>query len=222
MRCVCVCESTMDTNPSFVKLTLGRTDGAEGTPRTYRVLVACHTSAFKDGKRGGHDHWQAPIIERESALLRAGRPIVYETIDVLPGATHRASVLHSSDWVQRHRGQYDAVWAPDCGGQWFQMFAMREAAADAGTRDRATGELMDKLFAEELKSMIASLFSLVTPGGRLYLGKILMERELFAALLLSLGKAIPEVDTITLSEFDLYGAADLEYVVISKEEDGAP
>ena len=177
-----------------------------------RVLVACHPYPFEgiaNTDRGVRrpPHWQAPVIKSESALFCVGRSITYETIDVNEGGTYQASVLIPSTdngWVRQNRGRYDVVWLPDCGGAWFQMFDLEDIAVE--------------LYMQELEYMVSSLLSLVKPGGRLYLGKVLNDRGVFVAQLRSLGVLLPGVDDIMTADFSLYGKNDLKYVVISKGE----
>ena len=181
-------------------------DDEERPDGTCRVLVACHPYTF-EGIAATPPHWQAPVIKRESALLCVGRSITYETIDVRQGGTHQASVLipsTDSGWVRQNRGRYDGVWLPDCGGAWFNMFNIRHIASE--------------MYMQELEYTVSSLLSLVKPGGRLYLGKILMDRDEFVAQLRSLGLLLPGADHITTADFSLHGVNDLDYVVISKGE----
>lgn len=109
--------------------------------------------------------------------------IAYETVDVLQGGTHQADVLNWSSFHKSKKDAYDMVWLPDCGGLWFDMFTMFD-------KQDGPDETLLKVYKEEailrLTRITLCQLRLLKSGGRLYLGKILIEPDLFAALVLSL------------------------------------
>lgn len=139
-----------------------------------QILVACHPDRFET-------HWQKTVITNEVARV-LGSPAVHETADIISGGTHAVDVLNCSGFHSTKKEAYDMVWLPDCGGIWFEMFEMYNA-------EPGDAELESVLKEEAILRMeriILCQMYMLKPGGSLYLGKILMESDLFAALILSM------------------------------------
>ena len=156
---------------AFVDKTVGR--AADKTINQIRdkrrVLVACHPKPFET-------HWQ-----RTSIVAEEGKkgPTDYETVDVRKGGTHEADVLTiypgntEATWVAAHEHMYDAVYLPDCHGDWNGLMAERD--------------IHEPTYKEDLFVMVNRLARLLKPGGALYLGKWMTDVDTEAARLMSMG-----------------------------------
>ena len=153
----------------------------------------------------------------------ANERAVYETVDIRPGGTHTADVLNWSPFHTSQKEAYDVVWLPDCGGEWFTMFRMY----DTETHDAELNKVLKEEAVLRIERIILCQMFILKPGGRLYLGKILMDPpEFFAALVLSLhcrkfiDKGDP--DNIQIKQFTLHAEDDLTYVVLQKKPANVP
>ena len=162
----------------------------------FRVLVTCHPRPFET-------HWQHKVITSEVARLNNNRNVVYETVDILKGGTHEYNVLEWSEFHNKMKDTYDTVWLPDCGGLWHKLFeGEKELTADG---------------VQTLVQIIRCQMHILKPGGRLYIGKILIDINLFVKKLRP--HVVNEANGLEIKRFSLWGQNDLSYVVLTKRDD---
>ena len=187
-----------------------------------KILIACHPRAFfRNQNRWMPDHFESTLILTEMNRTFPYSRKKFETLDLnsVPPprtpSTYKANMFDAA-WVRAHPNEWNAIWLPDCGGEWFHMFQLLEVG-DIDT------------FSYDLERILTKLLKQLKPGGKLYLGKILMpDKELFASIIysLALSKLIPPIEGLpeyrifnTLSP-PSYGRPvpyNADYVIIQKK-----
>lgn len=133
------------------------------------VLILCHPSRVTRIDDADHGHWLArvegdekgkslydSIMEIHGPSLRSTMPVSFLTVDNQPGnndADYKADAF-SSSFAYDHKGEYDAILVPDCGGVWF----------DPGS--------------EDLVGMCVRMILMLKPGGFIFFSKILDDLRL--------------------------------------------
>ena len=142
--------------PSMAKLSL--MDRVKATT-SIKVVVLCHPRPFQG-------HWQESVIRKYTETLFADRIKAGETLDFFtldpvsfPGNTADFPMGGAQNLFKVTKfssvPRFDMIWAPDCGGEWYQMMEMN-------------GEAQEKQFVSLALTMSLSL----KPGGYLMMGKL--------------------------------------------------
>ena len=86
-------------------------------------------------------------------------PVVYQTVDVVPGGTFTEDGF-SDEFVAKHAQEYDIVFLPDCGGEWFHA-------------QNVSNNIESQTIANTLCRLMCQAAKTVKNGGRLLAGKFL-------------------------------------------------
>jgi hypothetical protein len=124
-----------------------------------KVLVLCHPHPFEG-------HWQENVIRQQTGELFADRLAAGETLDFFTLDPLRDPHNHADFPVGSVQNlfqvtkfstteRWDMVWAPDCGGEWYEMMNMK-------------GDAQREQFTNLVLTMSLSL----KPGGFMMLGKL--------------------------------------------------
>ena len=169
-------------------------------PNTIKVLILCHNRPFAG-------HWQEGVIRQKTeALFGEAKEIDYFTLD--PRATNdgrRAdfpfggaqNLFQVTKFSRVER--FDMVWAPDCGGEWWEMWNMN-------------GDAQGSEFVRLVNTMSLS----VLPGGFLMLGKLPFSVEKGIDLLKDQGFQNVESAPM-LDQYDVV----LMYILVQKQSRAA-
>jgi len=113
------------------------------------VLIYCHPRKFDTC------HWQYSLIAKEIEDRfkgTKGSEVFVDTVDTIAGGTYKEDGF-SDVFINKHKGTYDLVFLPDCGGLWYKI--------------QSTGT------PYELISLIDNIRGLLKPSGTLFISKIL-------------------------------------------------
>ena len=175
-------------------------------PNTIKVLILCHPQPFSEG------HWQKEVIqEKTEALFRDRLASEEQTIDYFtldPRVTNhgqRADFFHEGAQTLFQETnfsrveRFDMVWAPDCGGEWWDMWNLEGDAQGA-----------------EFVRLVRTMSMSVLPGGFLMLGKLPFSVEKGVDLLKDQG--FLKVESAPIRDpFDRDNAPGLVYILVQKQ-----
>jgi hypothetical protein len=122
-----------------------------------KVVVLCHPRSFEG-------HWQEAVIRARTSELYAdeikdGKTLDFFTLDGGSGSTADFPAGGAQTLFQETKfcktPRFDMIWAPDCGGEWFEMMEMQ-------------GDAQLKRFVELTRTMSRCLKA----GGFIMMGKL--------------------------------------------------
>jgi len=186
------------------------------TRQRIKVLIGCHPKGFDT-------HWQYVEIKEKCEKMFPGTEIIYETVDVLKGGTFIGDIFgsnamkgHGKTFLQSKKNQYDAIWVPDCGGAWADMF--NKINYNDKTYNEANQHYHDAGIYD-LQMILLRVMSMLTPSGVLCLSKIILpdhenDATLFSAMILSLGYSVKEQWIMHISSLN----SDIPYVIINNKQ----
>lgn len=116
-------------------------------PSSIKVVVLCHPRPFPG-------HWQEAVIRARTSELFSDRIAAGHTLDFFtldPGQGSTADFPFGcaqnlfKETLFSNKPRFDMIWAPDCGGEWFEMM-------------KVEGDVRRKRFVELALTMSRSLF----------------------------------------------------------------
>lgn len=83
------------------------------------VLIVCHPKIIEVENNKIKNHWYGPIICQILNFYNIDiNEIVFNTVDIISGGTFNDDCF-SENFQNNHRKEYDMVFMPDCGGDFF-------------------------------------------------------------------------------------------------------
>lgn len=119
-------------------------------PEQKKMLVYCHPRIIQ--KRGDHFLWDffTETVEKNGSKINNFK---ISSVDVLPGGTWQGDAF-SADFAKNHKDEFDLVFVPDCGGNWFHY------------QDPV-------LNLNGIYDLVSAALSIVKPGGKLLVSKFI-------------------------------------------------
>ncbi len=106
------------------------------------------------------------ILERSMIKPESAK---FNTVDI-SGSPDYIIDGFSSEFISQHQNEFDIVMLPDCAGRWWDIIKLDD----------------DTEKSILLFSLIESIMSIVKPGGRLYLSKLVFSERVLKELIINL------------------------------------
>ena len=123
-------------------------------------------------------HFWGNSIETFIQTKKINKPIMIETIDLLPGGNYQEDIFDDI-FVKEHYETYHQIYLLDCGGIWYVLqtldipdsFAKNYNTTEINEMREKMRKLTHKELCEIIKELIQKLYSMLKPNGICVLSK---------------------------------------------------